>query len=105
MDQDNMRTAQQLATTKYRRLKTLQKKILELSMMCGTSMSLLVKDPKFNKITEYHTSDDININSLVQKMGYGKNDAIATPNTIRICSVNIFDKLSILGNANESQTD
>jgi len=54
----NSRLASNMATTKYRRLQTLIKKTMELSQKCGTSMNLLVKDSKYNKITEYHTDDE-----------------------------------------------
>jgi len=51
------RQSANLATTKYRRLKTLIKKTVEISQKCGISLNLLVKDNKFSKITEYHTND------------------------------------------------
>ena len=31
---------------------------MELAEKCGTSMNLLIKDNKFNKITQYHTDDE-----------------------------------------------
>ena len=46
------------ACVKYRRLQTMLRKIFYISEKCGSSLSLLVKDVRCNKITEYHTGDN-----------------------------------------------
>ena len=46
------------ACVKYRRLQTMIRKIFEISEKCDSSLSLLVKDGRSNKITEYHTGDN-----------------------------------------------
>ena len=53
------------ATVKYRRLQTLIWKAFELSEKCGTSLSLIVKDKRQNKITEYHTDNDVKLENIL----------------------------------------
>ena len=53
--------------SKYKRLKTLMKKVVEVSQLCELQANLLVYDPKFHKLTENFTTDQMKIDS-VQKM-------------------------------------
>ena len=69
---------------------TLQKKVLELSRMCGESMSLLVKDSKFNKIIEYHTDEEIKIGTIMEQIGgHRVGDNTTSSNTLKVFSVDV----------------
>ena len=47
----------QKAVTKYRRQRTIIKKMLELAKMYNLKMNLFVYDPKYNKAQEIYTDD------------------------------------------------
>ena len=77
---------------KYRRLKTLLKKTNELSRKCGISLNLLVKDRKYNKITEYHTNDEQMTVKNIRMQLVGGNGQMPSTRLLRIVSVNISEK-------------
>lgn len=52
--------------SKYKRLKTLMKKVVEVSMLCELQANLLVYDPKFHKLTENYTTGHMKIESVQQ---------------------------------------
>ena len=79
-----------MATLKYRRLQTLIKKSVEVSRICNISLNLLIKDTKFNKITEYYTDERIKLQSLKKQMR--DDDESSSWTTLRIISVNSNDK-------------
>lgn len=56
------------AVTKYRRLQTLLKKIVELSEKCGIALNLLVEDRQLNKITEHYTAEHTKLDSIINRM-------------------------------------
>lgn len=50
--------------TKYKRLKNLVKKSLEISVQCGLKINVLVYDPRFHKVQEVHTNQQVSLQSL-----------------------------------------
>ena len=63
-----LNTKNNQAMSKYRRLKTIIKKMVAASNICGQPMSLLVYDQKLNKITEYSSDDTIRLESVYESM-------------------------------------
>ena len=79
------------ACVKYRRLQTMIRKIFEISEKCDSSLSLLVKDGRSNKITEYYTGDNkCKLENIVPEMESAKMQP--TRQALRIVSINITDK-------------
>ena len=52
--------------TKYRRLKNLVKKSLEISVRCDLKINVLVYDPSQHKIQEAFTDGQVSLNQLFQ---------------------------------------
>ena len=89
------RESQNRAVTKYRRLRTLQNKVKELSAKCNLRMSLIIEDSQFNKVTEYYSDELIKVENIVKRMQ--AKDATDTNHNgknsqIKLLSVNIFSK-------------
>ena len=53
-------------TQKARRLKTLVKKVSEISRLFGLDLNLLVYDKRFNKISENSTCEHIKLSNLIK---------------------------------------
>ena len=61
------------AMNKFRRLKTIMKKMVQTSKLIGLPLSLLVLDKKLNKITEYTSESTIKLENIHEKMDLAKN--------------------------------
>ena len=55
-----------LSLNKYRRLKTLQKKIAEVSAYCNVDIVMIVRNKKFDKFREFHTNPDLTADHIHQ---------------------------------------
>ena len=60
----NVPCKSKLAMAKFRRLKTIMRKMLQASKMCGKEMSLLVYDKNLNNMTEYYTNDSVKLEHI-----------------------------------------
>ena len=58
---------------KYRRLQTLQKKCAEISHQCDVDIVMIIRDRKFNRFKEYHTSKAITADYIADMMAQTKN--------------------------------
>lgn len=58
--------------TKYRRLKNLVKKSLEISVRCDLKINVLVYDPSQHKIQEAFTDGDFSLNNMVEMIEKNK---------------------------------
>lgn len=92
-----------MATLKYRRLQTLIKKSVEVSKLCNINLNLIIKDTKFNKITEYHTDDTVKLESIKQQLL----DDEKSPSwlALRIISINSTDKFKFDSDVSECPQD
>ena len=62
-----------MAMTKFRRLKTLLRKIVDLSKTCKIDMNLFVYDTKLVKITEYYTNERLMLDKICLEIDKAKN--------------------------------
>lgn len=58
---------------KYRRLQTLQKKCAEISHQCDVDIVMIIRDRKFNRFKEYHTSKAITADHIADMMARTRN--------------------------------
>lgn len=63
--------SQHRRVTKYRRLKNLLKKCLEISVQCDLKLNVQVYTTKQHKIQEYYSHDDFSLNHI-QEMKVGQ---------------------------------
>ena len=57
---------------KYRRLQTLIRKTVDMSVKCGISLNLLVKDKKYNKLVEYYSDvgqSSLRLDQVLERVG------------------------------------
>ena len=89
------------AVTKYRRLRTLRNKLKELAEKLDLRMSLIVLEPKLNKITEYHTDDLVKLVSIKDRMDYAmnKDSSIPAQSTLDLKIVSV----DVMNSSNEGQ--
>ena len=59
----------QKAVTKYRRKRTIVKKILELAKMRNLKINMIVYDEKHHKLEEIYTHDDIRLDAVGKLTG------------------------------------
>ena len=84
------------AMAKFRRLKTIMRKIVETSKMCGKPMTLLVYDEKQNSIVEYFTHDSMKLEHVYQQMdkaNKSEKKRTRTNKILTVRSVNAYDKV------------
>ena len=61
-------TPEYSALQKYRRQRTIVKKIQELSKMRGLQINLLILNPKLNKIEEIYTDKCVSISAICDQI-------------------------------------
>ena len=97
---NNERKPAHIATVKYRRLQTMIKKTMEISMLCNVSLNLIVKHKRMtNKLTEYYTDDLVKIENLRQRLTADQHNNLPDCQCMKVTSVNLTDKFK-----NEDQT-
>ena len=57
---------------KFRRIKTLTKKMVSLAQTCNLQLNMFVFDPKFVKITEYYTDPRVKLETITQEIEKAK---------------------------------
>ena len=54
------------AMKRYRRIKTIINKAVELADLCNLQVNVLIHDPKINRFKEHYTTPDIKLEALKQ---------------------------------------
>ena len=67
---------------------------MELSELCGTSLNLLVKDKKYDKITQYHSNDESMILENIFEQ-FSEDAEHSQSEVLRINSVNTIAKFGM----------
>ena len=58
---------------KFRRLKTIMRKMVQTSNMCGKAMSLIVYDKKLNNVVEYFTEESVQLDHIHEELKRAEN--------------------------------
>ena len=72
-NQKEKQTPEYTALQKYRRQRTIVKKIQELSKIRNLQINLLIFNPKMNKIEEIHTDKSVTFDAISTMMKQSEN--------------------------------
>lgn len=81
---------------KFRRLKTMVKKMVELADNCSVKVNVFVLDPKFVKITEYYSDEQVKLENISKQIDDAKKGPkpTRTRKVLQVRSINARDRLA-----------